>query len=146
MTVRWSNCCFAALALSQAEADESSVRMLRRLQTACVVTRVEPSSDALLGFELVESGTCWRPSPKKFWRAALALRELTFGRCRRTGTLKSAAPSGTQCLCSDYDVNFALFSSTRTICDSLWRTCGTRVGLCLAGISHCLSTAPCCTG
>ena len=51
-----------------------------------VVARVEPSSDALLGFELADSGTCWWPSPKKFWRIALAPRELAFGRCRRTGS------------------------------------------------------------
>ena len=76
---------FAALALSQAETDESLTRMLRRLETAGVVARAEPSSDALLGFDLVESGTCWRPSPKKFWRIALAIREQAFGRCRRTG-------------------------------------------------------------
>ena len=41
-----------------------------------VVARAEPSSDALLGFELIDSGTCWRPSPKKLWRIALALWEL----------------------------------------------------------------------
>ena len=44
------------------------------------------SHRTLLGFELADPGTCWRPSPKKFWRVALALRELAFGRCRRTGT------------------------------------------------------------
>ena len=48
--------------------------------------QAERSSDALLGFELDESGTCWRPSPWKFWRGALALRELASVRCRRTGT------------------------------------------------------------
>ena len=77
---------FAALALSQAEAEETLTRMLERLETAGVAARVEPSSDALLGFELADSGTCWRPSPKKFWRIALALWELAIGRCRRTGT------------------------------------------------------------
>ena len=29
---------------------------------------------------------CWRPSPKKLWRIVLVLRELAFGRCRRTDT------------------------------------------------------------
>ena len=101
---------FAALALSQAEADGPSARMLRRLQTAGVVARTEKSSDALLGVELVESGTCWRPSPKKFWRIALAFRELAFGRCRRADT-QISRPSGTQCLCSDCDV---MFSSMHT--------------------------------
>ena len=63
---------------------------------------LEPSSDALLGLERAGSGTCCRPSPKKFWRIAMALRELAFGRCRRTGT----QPSDTQCLWLDHDVNF----------------------------------------
>ena len=42
---------FAALAVSQIEADESLTRMLGRLETVGVVARVEPSTDALLGFE-----------------------------------------------------------------------------------------------
>ena len=49
---------FAALGLSQVEADESSTRMLERLEIAGAVVRVEPSTDALLGFELAYSGTC----------------------------------------------------------------------------------------
>ena len=60
--------------------------MLGRLETVDVVARAEPSSDALLGFEIVDSGTCWRPSPKKFWRIALAIRELAFDTCRRMST------------------------------------------------------------
>ena len=51
-----------------------------------MVARAEPSSNALPDFELNDSGMCWPLSPKKFWRIALALRELAFGRCRRTGT------------------------------------------------------------
>ena len=59
--------------------------MLERPETAGVAARTEPSSDALMGFELTDSGTCWQPSPKKLWRIPLALRELAFGRCRRSG-------------------------------------------------------------
>ena len=82
---------FAALALSQAEADESLTRMMGRLGAAGVVARVELPTGALVGFQLVESETCWRPTPKKFWCIALALRELAFGKCRRTGTRISRA-------------------------------------------------------
>ena len=94
MITQWSNCFFdnfAALPLSQAEADESLAHMLGRWEAAGVVARVEPSTDALLGFECVESGTCWRPCPKKFWCVALALRELAFGKCSRTGIQISGA-------------------------------------------------------
>ena len=84
--------------------------MLGRLEAAGVVARADPSTDALLGFELVESGTCWRSSPKKFWRIALALRELWSLENVGALVLKSAAPSDKQCLCLDYDVNFTVFS------------------------------------
>ena len=47
---------FAALALSQVEADDSLTRMLGRLETTCLVARAESSSDTLLGFELADSG------------------------------------------------------------------------------------------
>ena len=76
---------FASLALSRAEADDARKRMLERLEAGRVVARVDSSSDAQLGFELADSGTCWWPSPKKFQCVALALQELAFGRCRRTG-------------------------------------------------------------
>ena len=95
MITQWPNCSilttFAALAVSQAEADESLTRMLEWLDAPGVVARVEPSTDALLVFELVESRTCWRPSPKKFWRITLALRKLAFGKGRRTGAQISCA-------------------------------------------------------
>ena len=101
---------FVALALSQAKADESRARMLGRRETAAVAARVEPSSDALQGFELTDSGICWRPPPKTFLLLALALRELAFGRCRRTGTQIHHA-FGPPCLCLDYDVSCTACSS-----------------------------------
>ena len=81
---------FAALALSQAEADESPARMLGRLETAGVVARAEPSSDALLvGRPPRISHVSRRPS----------------GSWRMTGVvpllLRSTAPLGMPCLCLD---------------------------------------------
>ena len=111
-----------ALALSQAEADESLACMLRRLETAGVVASAKPSSDALLGVELVESGTCWRPSPMKFWRTALALRELAFGKCRRTTQFSRALGHAMSLFGLRRELySFPVFIP---ICDSHWRTCG----------------------
>ena len=76
---------FAALALSQAAADESLTRMLGRLETAGVVARANPIRCAAG----VDSETCWRPSPKKFWRIAMAIRPLADVVAL---VLKSAAP------------------------------------------------------
>ena len=69
-------------ALSQTEADESLARMLRRLEAAEVMAREQPSTNALLGLELVGSGHVGGHRP----RNSGALRWLFFGRCRRTGT------------------------------------------------------------
>ena len=91
-------CC--VLALSQAE-DELLTRVLERLEIAGEVAMAEPSSDALWGFELSDSGTRWRPSSKKFWRLALALRERAFGR----------APGHAMSLCLDHGVSFTACSS-----------------------------------
>ena len=76
---------------------------------------MEPSTDALLGFELVGSGTylprilacCTGSARAGLWQMSSDL------------VLKSAAPSDTQCLCSDYDVNFTVFS--RMPCSLLQR-------------------------
>ena len=100
---------FAALALSQAEADESSTRMLRPLEAAGVA-RVEPSTDALLGFEVAESGTCWRPSHWLFesWPlvnvVALALKSAVPSDAQRNISVRI-----TTCFCSifQYAARFA---------------------------------------
>ena len=39
----------------------------------------------LILLRVVKSFCLPQPSPKKFWRIVLALRELAVGRCRRTG-------------------------------------------------------------
>ena len=120
MTAQWSNG-FTSTILLRWLRRETLARMLRRLETAGVVARAEPSSDALLGFELVESGTCWRPTPKnsgvllwlfESWPVANVVARV----------LKSTTPSD-----MPFGSRRELFSVVPEripICDSLWRTCG----------------------
>ena len=60
--------------------------------------------------------------------------------------LKSAAPSDTQCLCSDYNVNFTVFSSVHTqlwlTLKDVWDACGPRCD----GNFALLGAAPFCKG
>ena len=124
---------FPALALSQVEADESLTRMLGRLETVGVVARVEPRTRC---WDLnAVSGTCWRPSPRTFWRVALALQELTLA------DVVAATLSGMQCLCLDYDVNFTAFSSMRVnlriTSEDVWDVCGPLCGGNCAFLGHC---------
>ena len=79
--------------------------MLGRLETVDVVARAEPSSDALLGFEIVDSRTCWRRLPRSSGVSRWLIRELAFDTCRRMSTQIRRALG--QCLCSDYDVMLA---------------------------------------
>ena len=84
---------FAALALSQAEADESLARVLRRLETAGVVAMAKPSVGNMLAAISQE---------------ILAVLLWLFENWPLGGVvarvLKSTAPSGMPCLCLDYDV------------------------------------------
>ena len=89
-----------------------------------MVATAGPSSDALLGFELVESGTCWRPSPKKFRRIAPALRELAFGKCRHTGSEISRALGHAMSL---FGLRRELYS-VFPVCIQFVTQCGGRVG------------------
>ncbi|CAK0899549.1 unnamed protein product, partial [Prorocentrum cordatum] len=76
---------FAALGTSAAEANARLEHMLGAVAAAGVDASPEPAGAPLLGFELDSTGTQWRPTARKFWKVALALRTLGWGRQRRTG-------------------------------------------------------------
>ncbi|CAK0881998.1 unnamed protein product, partial [Prorocentrum cordatum] len=74
---------FAALATSQEEAGCLLEEMLAAVAAAGAEAGPGPQGSPLLGFELDSEGTRWRPSARKFWRVALALRALGWGKTRR---------------------------------------------------------------
>ncbi|CAK0806514.1 unnamed protein product, partial [Prorocentrum cordatum] len=76
---------FAALDTSPTEANARLEQMLGAVAAAGVDAAPEPAGAPLLGFELDPTGTQWRPTARKFWKVALALRTLGWGRQRRTG-------------------------------------------------------------
>ncbi|CAK0855849.1 unnamed protein product, partial [Prorocentrum cordatum] len=76
---------FAALGTSPTEANARLEQMLGAVAAAGVDAAPEPAGAPLLGFELDPTGTQWRPTARKFWKVALALRTLGWGRQRRTG-------------------------------------------------------------
>eukprot|EP00959_Pyramimonas_sp_CCMP1952_P466036 9489324-Pyramimonas_sp.AAC.1 len=70
---------------SASEANTRLEHMLGAVSAAGVDASPEPAGAPLLGFELDSTGTQWRPTARKFWKVALALRALGWGRQRRTG-------------------------------------------------------------
>lgn len=76
---------FASLSTSKQQAQDDLKDMLSRLAARSIQAVAEDDDDPLLGFELDPDGREWRPTARKVWRIAFALKDLCWSQKRRTG-------------------------------------------------------------